>query len=76
MRIITLALLAILLTGCGDETELDCDTTVECSDERESLCDPPITEVYSDGTTTVVRSCVYATYEHCFEKTVCREITR
>ena len=69
-----LVLMMVAALGCDDE--LECSTTVECSDERESFCDPPSVEELKGGETVELRSCTYITYEHCFEKTVCKEIER
>lgn len=66
--------LALVVFGCGEEdVNLECETTVECSDEKEMFCDEPVMTEFEDGTTVQLRACTYATYENCFEKTVCRE---
>ena len=62
--------LAFLFFGCGEE-ERSCITTVECGDDKEMYCDEPVSSELEDGTILTVRACTYATYEHCFEKTVC-----
>lgn len=62
-----------LLVACGDLEEMECSTEIECSEDKESFCDPA-TIVELDGESVEVKACTYITYEHCFEKTVCREI--
>ena len=65
--------MALLFIGCGDEDEnMVCETTVECTDDKELTCDEPVTTVFEDGTTLELRSCTYATYENCFERTECK----
>ena len=65
--------LLVLALGCGDETaDRVCETTISCEDDKEMFCDEPVSTEFSDGTTLEVRACTYATYEHCFEKTVCK----
>jgi hypothetical protein len=65
--------MALLFIGCGDEGEnMVCETTVECTDDKELTCDEPVTTVFEDGTTLELRSCTYATYENCFERTECK----
>ena len=62
----------IATTGCKhEEEELVCETVVECTDERESLCDPATVYEYPDGEIVEIRACTYITYESCFEKLVC-----
>ena len=64
--------MTLLFIGCGDENEdMRCTSTVDCSDEKEMVCEEPSSTVLEDGTTLEVRACTYITYEHCFEKTEC-----
>lgn len=64
--------LALLLCACGDEFE-ECNTEIDCREDKESLCEPPMMREAAGGEFIEVRSCTYITYEHCFEKTVCKE---
>ena len=66
---------ALVILGCGEEDTagMECETTVECSDEKEMFCDEPVSTEFEDGTVVQLRACTYATYENCFEKTVCRD---
>ena len=58
--------------GCGEEdVDMECETTVDCNDDKEMVCDHPVSTVLEDGTTLEVRACTYITYEQCFEKTEC-----
>lgn len=75
MRVFVACLFWSLLFGCGDEFE-ECNTELDCREDKESLCDPPMTRELSSGDIIEVRSCTYITYEHCFEKTVCKEVVR
>ena len=65
--------LIMFLAACGDEFE-ECTTSLDCREEKESLCDPPTMKEFPNGEVVEVRSCTYITYEHCFEKTVCKEV--
>ena len=69
MKYVTIAL-ALMLSAC-DEEELQCHTTIDCSDDKESLCEAPVIHQYDDGEIIEIRACTYITYESCFEKTVC-----
>lgn len=72
MKII-IVIAAMLFFGCDEEAESKvCETTVTCEDDKEMFCDDPVTVEFEDGTSLEVRSCTYATYEHCFEKTECK----
>ena len=64
--------LILLLVACGDEFE-ECNTELDCREDKESLCEPPMMREFPNGEIVEVRSCTYITYEHCFEKTVCKE---
>ena len=69
-----IVILALFFFGCGEEDqEMNCETNVQCSDEKEMYCDEPVTTEFEDGTTLQLRACTYVTYEHCFEKTECSE---
>ena len=69
----TLALI-MTMAACGDDDEgKDCTTTVECSDDKEMVCDEPVTAEFNNGEVLTVRTCTYITYEHCFESMVCKE---
>jgi len=70
MKTLTLLAGLLLLTGC-DEEDRECTSTVECSDDKEMVCDLPVSTELEDGTTIELRACTYITYEHCFEKTEC-----
>ena len=73
MKVIFMMLLAATLVACGDEN-IECKTSIDCREDKESLCEPPTTREFPDGEIVEVRSCTYITYEHCFEKTVCKEV--
>ena len=62
----------IIFCGCEENDVISCVSNVECSDDKEMLCDEPATTTFEDGTILEVRSCTYVTYEYCFEKTECR----
>ncbi len=66
--LLTIALLAL---GCGDEN-MECNTTIDCTDDKESICDAPTVHEYENGELVEIRACTYITYENCFEKTVCK----
>lgn len=68
---IIMLVFALANFGC-DEEEMYCHTTIDCSDDKESLCDEPSVYEYDDGERVEIRSCTYITYESCFEKTVCK----
>jgi hypothetical protein len=70
-KVVTLALI-MAMTACGDDEGKDCNTTVECSDEKEMVCDEPVTTEFNDGEVLTVRACTYITYEHCFESMICK----
>jgi len=70
MRTLLTSLAVMLLLGCGDSGE-NCNTTLNCEDDIEMVCDPPTTSEDEDGNTVTIVACTYVTYEHCFEKTVC-----
>lgn len=70
MRAIALILI-LLFFGC-DEGE-NCDTTITCEDDVEMVCDQPTEEKFENGDTVTVTACTYVTYEHCFERTVCKK---
>ena len=62
---------ALATFGCEDE-EMVCTSSVDCTDDKEMVCDLPVTHEYSDGEVVEVRACTYITYENCFERTVCK----
>ena len=72
MKLLLIFTSLLFFFACGEE-EKNCTTTVECGDEKEMFCDDPVSTEFEDGTVLTVRACTYATYEHCFEKTECRE---
>jgi len=72
MKNMPIILLLALVIGCGDDENVNCTMDVECSDEKEMLCDQPVMTRFEDGTMLEVRACTYITYEYCFEKTECR----
>lgn len=37
------------------------------------VCDQPTEEKFENGDTVTVTACTYVTYEHCFERTVCKK---
>jgi hypothetical protein len=71
-KVVTLALI-MAMTACGDDEGKDCTTTVECSDDKEMVCDEPVTAEFDNGEVLTVRTCTYITYEHCFESMICKE---
>lgn len=73
VKAIFMMLAVTALAACGDE-KIDCKTNIECTEEKESLCEPPAVREYPSGEVIEVRACTYITYEHCFEKTVCKEV--
>lgn len=73
MRAVFMIIVATMLVACGDEN-LECKTEIECTEDKESICEPPSVREFPNGEFVEVRACVYATYEHCFEKTVCKEV--
>ena len=73
MRAVFIMIVAATFVACGDEN-LDCKTEIKCTEDKESICEPPSVREFPNGEFVEVRACVYATYEHCFEKTVCKEV--
>ena len=65
-----LIVLALSFLAC-EEDDMVCNTTIDCSDDKESLCDAPVVHKYENGDVIEIRACTYITYENCFEKTVC-----
>lgn len=70
MKTLLTSLIIVLLLGCGDEGE-NCNTTINCEDDIEMLCNEPNIKEHENGDTVTVVACTYITHEHCFEKTVC-----
>lgn len=74
MKFVTLALIILLTAGCEEEDmEKNCTSTVDCSDDREMICDEPVRHVYENGDSVEIKACSYITYENCFESIVCKE---
>lgn len=71
MRTAIIIFSLLLLAGC-DEEERTCTSTVECSDDKEMVCDEPVSTTFEDGSSLEVRACTYVTYEHCFEQISCK----
>ena len=72
MRTLVLSAALIFAFGCGEEDiDMEGETTLDCNDDKEMVCDLPVSTVLEDGTTLEVRACTYITYEQCFEKTEC-----
>jgi hypothetical protein len=57
--------------GCEDE-EVLCTSSIDCTDDKEMVCDLPVTHEYANGEVVEIRACTYITYENCFERTVCK----
>ena len=71
MKIFLTILFILLFFGCGENSE-NCETTISCEDDVEMVCDQPTKEEFENGDSVTVTACTYITYEHCFEKTVCK----
>ena len=71
MRTAIIIFSLLFLAGC-DEEERTCTSTVECSDDKEMVCDEPVSTTFEDGSSLEVRACTYVTYEHCFEQISCK----
>ena len=72
MKNLLMAMAVLVFLGCGDEDEnMECATTIDCSEDKEMVCDQPVSTELDDGTTIELRACTYITYEHCCEKTEC-----
>lgn len=67
--VLIVALLASI--GC-DEEKMSCTSTVDCTDDKEMVCDLPVTHEYPNGEVIEVRACTYVTYENCLEQTICK----
>lgn len=68
---VVVLVLALATFGCEDE-EMVCTSSVDCTDDKEMVCDLPVTHEYADGEVVEVRACTYITYENCFERTACK----
>ena len=47
-------------------------SVIECSDDKEMVCDEPVAAEFDNGEVLTVRTCTYITYEHCFESMICK----
>jgi len=70
IKVIALTL-SFMLFGCEDE-ETVCTSSIDCTDDKEMVCDLPVTHEYADGEVVELRACTYITYENCFERTTCK----